>query len=51
MAPPDTGNDRADFLVEGKRPPYRLFIPKGDMGDSLILERQSGVGRSGPFGG
>jgi hypothetical protein len=37
---PDTGNDEAEFIVEGRTTPFSLYIPKGEMGDALVLERE-----------
>ena len=37
---PESGNDEVVFMIQGRGPPFRLDIPKGDLGDDLILERQ-----------
>ena len=37
---PEAGNNEAEFYISGGQPPFDLYIPKGEMGDALILERE-----------
>ncbi len=37
---PEAGNNEAEFYISGRQPPFDLYIPKGEMGDALILQRE-----------